>query len=329
MDEEITDAVFNKYQMAGKIADDIMNKILDECVTGADIQNLCKKCDEWILNETSKIYKKVKFKGIAHPTTISVNHNVNGFSNSLLFDGDMVKVYFALHIDGYPVHTGKTLIIGKQNNNLVKATSVAAEVLAHIIKPGFKSRDASNILDFVAHTYGCKKVQYIVTHESFQHILRGERYFPGENFKFETNEVYNIDVAFTEGTGEIKDNFEFPLYYRTDKIHMLKTKAGRQTLEHIHNTHGNFPFNITDYEDYISKLGIQDCIKNELIEQCEAFYEKTKSNTARFSFTVILMDTGLTKITSHSYDKEFVQNNDILRILNHPLKTLEELDISG
>lgn len=78
-----------------------MKQIIEKCVDGASIIEICEFGDNLIVEETGKVFKKEKEikKGIAFPTCISVNNCVCHFSplksdkDVTLKTGDMVKMY--------------------------------------------------------------------------------------------------------------------------------------------------------------------------------------------------------------------------------------------
>lgn len=78
----------------------VLKEILNTCVVGASVREICDLGDKLLLEETSKVFKKEKElkKGIAFPTCISVNNCICHFSpidsepDLILKDGDIVKV---------------------------------------------------------------------------------------------------------------------------------------------------------------------------------------------------------------------------------------------
>lgn len=77
-----------------------MKQVIEKCVDGASILDICEYSDNLILEETGKVYKKEKEmkKGIAFPTCISVNNCACHFSPLKsepavnLKNGDLVKM---------------------------------------------------------------------------------------------------------------------------------------------------------------------------------------------------------------------------------------------
>lgn len=78
----------------------ILKQVLDKCIAGASVREICEFGDKLLTEETSKVFKKEKElkKGIAFPTCISVNNCICHFSpiasepDLILKDEDMVKV---------------------------------------------------------------------------------------------------------------------------------------------------------------------------------------------------------------------------------------------
>jgi len=78
----------------------VLKKVIEKCVNGANIREICEFGDSLILQETANVFRKEKQmkKGIAFPTSLSVNNCICHFSPTttdpdvFLQDGDVVKV---------------------------------------------------------------------------------------------------------------------------------------------------------------------------------------------------------------------------------------------
>lgn len=79
----------------------VLKQVLDKCVPGASVKEICEFGDQLLLDETSKVFKKEKElkKGIAFPTCVSVNNCICHFSpvpkepDYILKNEDVTKVY--------------------------------------------------------------------------------------------------------------------------------------------------------------------------------------------------------------------------------------------
>lgn len=78
----------------------MLKQVIDKCVAGASVREICEYGDQRIVDETSKVFKKEKElkKGVAFPTCVSVNNCICHFSpvpsenDCTLKDEDVVKV---------------------------------------------------------------------------------------------------------------------------------------------------------------------------------------------------------------------------------------------
>lgn len=78
----------------------ILKQVIDKCVAGASVREICEYGDNLLTEETNKVFKKEKElkKGIAFPTCVSVNNCICHFSpvpsesDYTIKDEDVVKV---------------------------------------------------------------------------------------------------------------------------------------------------------------------------------------------------------------------------------------------
>ncbi|NXM88589.1 PA2G4 protein, partial [Oenanthe oenanthe] len=98
----------------------VLRAVVEVANPGASVLCLCEKGDAMIMEETGKIFKKEKEmkKGIAFPTSISVNNCVCHFSplksdqDYILKDGDLVKIDLGVHVDGFIANVAHTFVLG-------------------------------------------------------------------------------------------------------------------------------------------------------------------------------------------------------------------------
>ncbi|NXB16578.1 PA2G4 protein, partial [Rhagologus leucostigma] len=98
----------------------VLRSVVEAANPGASVLCLCEKGDSMIMEETGKIFKKEKEmkKGIAFPTSISVNNCVCHFSplksdqDYILKDGDLVKIDLGVHVDGFIANVAHSFVLG-------------------------------------------------------------------------------------------------------------------------------------------------------------------------------------------------------------------------
>ncbi|KAK9452281.1 uncharacterized protein V1518DRAFT_410817 [Limtongia smithiae] len=107
-----------KYIAAGRIADGVLKYLVREIAERrmSNVYDICRTGDALIEQECAKVFKNVQEKGVAGPTCVDVNNCVWGYAPNeregayVLVDGDVAKISFGVHIDGYTVLVSHTVI---------------------------------------------------------------------------------------------------------------------------------------------------------------------------------------------------------------------------
>ncbi|XP_032231558.1 proliferation-associated protein 2G4 isoform X2 [Nematostella vectensis] len=330
------DVVVTKYKMAGDMANRILLKLIEAANAGTTARTLCEKGDALILEETDKVYKKEKElkKGIAFPTCISVNNCVCHFSPLLsepditLNDGDLVKIDFGVHIDGFIAVIGHTIVVGCSKENKVTgrkadvllAAYLASEVAQRMVKPGAENSTVTELVQKVAESFKCKPIEGMLSHQLKRNVIDGEKAIiqnPNEQQRkdhskceFAVHEVYGVDVLVSTGDGKTKEkDTRTTVYKRTGNIYNLKMKASRVFFSDVCNKFTMMPFTLRALEDEKkAKMGIVECAKHELMEPFNVLWEKEGEFVAQFKFTMLLMPNGNIRITQGPFEPDMIQS---------------------
>ncbi|TAL47777.1 M24 family metallopeptidase, partial [archaeon] len=107
-----------------------------------------------LLDLAEKIEKKILDLGgkPSWPVNISVNdmaaHYTPGLDdNSILNEGDLAKVDFGVHVDGWISDNAYTVCIGKKAHPMIEASEKALEAGLKAVKPGVKVAEVSAIIE--------------------------------------------------------------------------------------------------------------------------------------------------------------------------------------
>jgi len=135
--------VTTKYNTCGEVCNAALKTVLSMIKEGADVFEICKAGDAFIVSEASKHYNKrakldendkkamnkkqleaaeaknegrVVLKGIAFPTCLSINEVAGHFSpmkqdTKQLKAGDVVKVDLGVHLDGFISQAAHTVVV--------------------------------------------------------------------------------------------------------------------------------------------------------------------------------------------------------------------------
>lgn len=344
------DLVVTKYKMSADIVNKVLKEVIELCKPEASVRDLCILSDKKLSEETSKAFKKDKkvVKGISFPTCISVNNVICHYSplnsepDTIMADGDMVKIDLGAHIDGFIAVVAHTLVIGENKANPVTgrkadamlAAHLASEAALRLVKPGNETYEVTDTVSKIAQAFKCKPVEGMLSHQLEQNRIDGEKTIiqnPSEaqrkehdKFEFELHEVYGVDVLIStgEGVGREKDA-KITIYKKTEDTYMLKLKTSREFFSKISKQSGSMPFNLRNMEDERkARMGVVECVAHKLVEPFQVLFEKEGESVAQFKFTVLLMPNGPQKITGLPFDTELykseytVEDQEIQKLLN-------------
>mmetsp|Transcript_104075 Transcript_104075/g.321035 ORF Transcript_104075/g.321035 Transcript_104075/m.321035 type:complete len:393 (+) Transcript_104075:108-1286(+) len=325
--EEISDLsnpdVTTKYRAAGDIVNKALQKVIEACVEDADIATLCEMGDKIMEEETGKIFNKKEKgrkveKGLAFPTCISVNELVGHFSpmkgeSRQLKAGDIAKVDMACHIDGFIASAANTVVVGgdaveDKRADVIMAAWNAAEAAVRLVQVGKTNTAVTEAFAKVAAEFGCKPMQGVLSHQLKKHVIDGNRVIMGcetaeekvDEFEFEINEVYCIDVVMSTGEGRGREaELRHTVYKRAvEASYNLKTQKARQFISEVNRRFPALPFTIRAIEDeQVARIGVSEAKRHELLEEYPILKERDREFVAQFKFTVLLLPGGTKKIT--------------------------------
>lgn len=349
--EEVSDLsspdVTTKYRTAGDIINKVLTKVCEACIPDADIATVCEMGDTLLAEETGKLYNKKDKdgrkieKGIAFPTCISVNEIVGHFSpmkgeSKALKAGDVAKIDLACHIDGFIAAAGHTIIVGGEKAedkraDVIMAAWTAAEAALRLVQVGNTNTTVTETFAKVAEEFKCKPMQGVLSHQLKKHVIDGNRVIIGaetsedkvDEFEFEMNEVYCIDVVMSTGEGKGKEaELRHTVYKRAvETSYSLKTQKARQFISEVNRRFPALPFTLRAIEDeQVARVGVSEAKRHELLEEYPVLKEKEKEIVAQFKFTVLLLPGGTKKITGMPLNEAQVAST--LSIQNEDLKKL-------
>ncbi|KAG5253393.1 proliferation-associated protein [Salix suchowensis] len=316
--------VVTKYKSAAEIVNKALQLAISECKPKAKIVDICEKADSFIREQSGNMYKNVKKKierGVAFPTCVSVNNTVCHFSplasdESVLEEGDIVKIDMGCHIDGFIAVVGHTHVLQSgpvtgRTADVIAAANTAAEVALRLVRPGKKNKDVTEAIQKVAAAYDCKIVEGVLSHQLKQFVIDGNKVILSvsnsdtrvDDAEFEENEVYAVDIIASTGEGKPKllDEKTTTIYKRAvDKNYHLKMKASRFIFSEINQKFPIMPFSARALEEKRARLGLVECVNHDLLQPYPVLHEKPGDFVAHIKFTVLLMPNGSDRITSHT-----------------------------
>lgn len=331
------DFVVTKYKMGGDIANQALRLLVEIATPGVSVLTLCVKGDAYIMAETGKVFKREKEikKGIAFPTSVSVNNCVCHFSplksdpDYTLKDGDLVKIDLGVHVDGFIANVAHSFVVGASKENpvtgrkadVIKAAYLCAEAALRLVKPGNQNTQVTEAWNKIAQSFKCSPIEGMLSHQLKQHVIDGEKTIiqnptdqqrkDQEKAEFEVHEVYAVDVLISTGEGKARDGGLRTTIYKRDpnKQYGLKMKTSRMFFSEVDRRFDAMPFTLRAFEDEAkARMGVVECAKHELVQPFSVLQEKEGEYVAQFKFTVLLMANGPHRITNGPLDPELYKS---------------------
>eukprot|EP00063_Salmo_salar_P016530 XP_013991365.1 PREDICTED: proliferation-associated protein 2G4-like [Salmo salar] len=331
------DLVVTKYKMGAEIANQTLKAVVEAAKAGETVVSLCAKGDAFIMAETGKVFRKEKDlkKGIAFPTSVSVNNCVCHFSplksdpEIVLKDGDLVKIDLGVHVDGFISNLAHSFVVGVTKDapltgrkaDVIIAAHLCAEAALRLVKPGNQNSQVTEAWNKIAKSFKCSAIEGMLSHQLKQHVIDGEKTIiqnptdqqrkDHEKAEFEVHEVYAVDVLISTGEGKAKDAGQRTTIYKRDpdKQYGLKMKTSRSFFSEVERRFDAMPFTLRAFEDEgKARLGVVECAKHELLQPFNVLHEKEGEFVAQFKFTVLLMANGPLRITTELYEQELYKS---------------------
>ncbi|CAI5959283.1 unnamed protein product [Closterium sp. NIES-65] len=317
--------VVTKYKAAAEIANKALATVAAQAKAGAKVLELCELGDKTINELSQGVFKNAKKKierGVAFPTCVSVNNIVCHYSaaagdEAALANGDVVKIDLAAHIDGFIASAAHTVVVQEdaaapvtgKAADVIAAANTAAEVALRLVRPGKHNKEVAEALQKVAEAYGVHVVEGVLSHQMKQFVIDANKVVLSvsspemrvEDFEFEANEVYAVDIVMSSGEGKPKlvDEKQTMVYKRAvDKAYSLKLKASRAIFSEISQKFSIMPFTARALETKAARLGLVECVNHDLLQPYPVLHEKQGDMVAHIKFTVLLMPNGSDRITS-------------------------------
>merc|ERR1712151_125114 len=181
--------------------------------------------------------------------------------------------------------------------------------------------------------FECKPLRGVLSHQMKKFVIDGNRSIIGnaddseekvDEFEFEMNEVYSIDVVYSSGEGKGRETeLRSTVFKRApDTSYILKTQKARQFISEVNKRFPALPFTLRAIEDeQVARVGVSEAKRHELLEEYPVLKEKPDEFVSQFKFTVLLLPGGTKRITGLGLEPRIVtskkvEDEDLKKILS-------------
>lgn len=323
------DSVIEYYNDGFGILRKIYDKLSSKIIVGQNIYELTEYVEkeiEKLLSNIDVIRKGLSFPICIFKNNIVGNYSQISFSDDIINVEDIIKVEIGIHINGYPVILCKSYFIDNENQENIHDKSIkllkeAKKKTIELMKIGKSNKHITDILTELGKKYEYELLysnideinipgissyqmsQNIIdnynddkTPEDIVHKMILNRKSEAYNYDivqttFEKNEVYCINIVYSLGSGIIREGEILPMIYKRNNLvkKSLRLKTSRELLNKVTDKSKYFPCTLKDIDNKL-KLGLNECIKNEVLERYPVYETKCKSKVINYKFTVLLKD---------------------------------------
>ncbi len=309
------DVMIEMYQKAGKIVKDVRELAVSEVHEGMKVLSLINLIE-------SEIKKRGGFP--AFPCNISINEVTAHYTSpprddTLLKDGDLVKIDLGAHVEGFIADSAITVMIGsgegpyksedktytpEKQVELIETANNALEVAISNIRAGAELGKIGGAVEEYVKSQGFLPISNLAGHSMDRWILHSGLSIPNVNEKnhhrIEEGDVLAIEPFVTDGVGvvgDMKDTFIF----RFLRDRPLRLAPARKLLDLIKLKYANLPFaqRWLNEESGVRQLNpaMRQLISSRAIYPYHVLREKSGARVAQAEHTVIVESDGCMIIT--------------------------------
>lgn len=229
----------DQFRKAGKV----VRQVRDECkrlvVPGASFLKIA----ETIETRVRELGAKPAF-----PVNISVNEIAAHYTPVpgdvlTVREGDLVKVDFGSHINGYPADTAFTVCAGAKNP-MVEVAEGALDIAIKLATPGRSVAEIGTQVHAFINSHGFRPIANLTGHSMEQWNLHSGLSIPSISIplgpELQEGMVIAIEPFVTTGTGRVIETRPSAIYRLISK--KVRLPSARQVIEKIESEFGTLPF---------------------------------------------------------------------------------------
>lgn len=202
------------YRKTGKIAGEILTRLIPEVKPGVSTYHIAKLAEKWIREDYDAIPSSIGQYDFKFALNSSINHIVcHGVPSKeeILKDGDIVNLDVTVKKHGFVADTSRMYLVGNCSSEAKRLCKVTRECLfkgIEQVKPGNTLGD----IGFHIHRHALRSGYTVVKeycghgigremHEAPQVVHYGKK---GKGLKLQKGMVFTIEPMINQGSGKIK-----------------------------------------------------------------------------------------------------------------------------
>ena len=276
---------------AGEIAREIREYIRPKIEIGIKIIDLIEEIESKIIEKGAEP---------SFPCNISINniaahYTSPSFDETVINEGDIVKVDFGCHIDGAISDQAFTISFNPELENLVKAAEEALQNVIDNLKPKVKTNELGGIAEETIKKYGYLPISNLSGHQLEKWRLHADKVIPSVKLPhgdiIEEGEVYAMEIFASTGTGYVHDTPNVYIYRIQPVKVPLRNKLARKILSYCANKYKSLPFAkrwIDKEFGFKNRLALRELTMKKLFYEYHPLADRKGSYVAQSEHTLIV-----------------------------------------
>jgi methionyl aminopeptidase len=286
--------------------------MLEDLKKASEIAKKVKREAEGLLKPEESIYniaeaieqKIIDLGGFpAFPVNISINNIAAHYTptvndSTILKDGDVVKVDFGVHVNGYCIDTAFTVEINDNKyKDLIEASRKALENVKKIIRKDIEISEIGRAIENTIKSYNYSPIYNLSGHKIEQYVLHAGITIPNydNKSKIKLNEgIYAIEPFATNGVGLVKEDKPSGIYSIISN-NPIRDPNIKKFFQEIYNKYKTLPFSYRWlYKEYNNKINLKLFVeyikKNGNIHEYPMLVEQSNGIVTQFETTFYIYD---------------------------------------
>ncbi len=289
------DEAYQKYIKAGEIAKEVMQRALEKVKPGVKLLDLAN----FVEGEIEKLGGKPAFPVNISLNEVAAHYSPTAWDTRTFAEGDLVKLDIGVHVDGYIADIAKSIVVGGEESELIRASEDALRRAIEMIEPGVKTNEIGAVVEETIRGYGFKPVENLTGHMLSRYSLHGGVTVPNVKTRhgdaLREGDVFAIEPFATSGAGRVVDENE-AIIFRYLKDRPLRLKESRLILAYAKEHFGALPF----AERWVAHLApkhrlhmaLRELAYSGAIYAYKILREKQRAPVAQAEHTVIVTAEG-------------------------------------
>ncbi|ASJ12089.1 type II methionyl aminopeptidase [Thermococcus thioreducens] len=282
---------------AGEIARRVKKEVSDMIKPGVKLYDIAEFVERRIVELGGKP---------AFPCNLSINEIAAHYTpykgdNTVLKEGDYLKVDIGVHVDGYIADTAVTFRVGMEEDDLMAASKEALENAISVIRAGVKISEIGKAIEETIRGYGFNPIVNLSGHKIERYKLHSgisipNIYRPADTYVLREGDVIAIEPFATTGAGQV---IEVPpaLIFMHIRDRPVRMAQARRLLMHIKKEYNGLPFAYRWLQGFMPegqlKLALAQLDRAGAVYSYQILREVRGGLVSQFEHTVIVEKDGV------------------------------------